>query len=410
MPITLSATAVQPHWIQCETCKGYFDPYDDTPIIDNNGFNKIILCTNCAKHQGLAVCERCDVVYDTDDLHDCDDHLLCDDCARDAGWCNCADCDSWLDPNEQYTISNCTVVCEECFSVSYGYCNECGEAYAQDELSTFENGVFCDSCSLQEGYGGNFTPAEFVNKSGCTTQIGSERCYGLELETDTCDNYNDLRCNGAWGAKNDPTCRGKELYSGILNGDAGLTAVTNLTDLADKNNWETSENCGYHLHIDMRQESDDSLFAAAYAYRAAQTVWRSFINDVRLDNAYCHSARFTCDDLASYSGRFCHFVTDSISSRYSWINLVAYYRHTTFEVRLHPGTCNKCEIINWIKAHLRFVDWACTIGFKGIQEKLAGLDCGEIFNLIAHEAWNDSDLTEYYARCGCYNGFAASPI
>jgi len=226
----------------------------------------------------------------------------------------------------------------------------------------------------------------------------------LELETDTCVGYEDLEDGGAWGAKNDPTCCAKELYSDILDGDVGLEAIADLVKLAEKNNWRAGGGCGYHLHIDMRQENNDSLFAAAYAYRITERMWARFVSARRCSDSYCHPIRWSCADLIGYGSTFSQFARTACRGRYEWVNIAAYNYHSTFEIRLHHGTCNKHEIINWVKAHIRFVDWATTLGFDKVREKMSNLNIGELFDLIASEAWQDNDLRAYYAAKGGYNG------
>jgi hypothetical protein len=252
--------------------------------------------------------------------------------------------------------------------------------------------------------GEDFHFAGFRNRDGRTTCIGSERCFGVELETDNCDGYDALDYNtasGAWGAKYDATCSGKEFYSDILSGDAGLAAITELTDLAVRNRWSAGDDCGYHLHLDMRSENDDSLYAAAYAYRATQELWHGFVDSSRRGNSYSHTANWTCADLDGYvdeGERFSSFLCRKVRGRYNWINLAAYNSHTTFEVRLHHATLSETEVCNWIKANTRFTDWACSLGYEGLRDKLIGKTSDEQFEIIASEAWQDVDLRNYYAE------------
>ncbi len=229
----------------------------------------------------------------------------------------------------------------------------------------------------------------------------------MELETDECNGYDSLdrdmtmEGSGAWGAKYDSTCKGKEFYSDILSGDAGLVAIAELTDLAKRNNWHAGSGCGYHLHLDMRNENDDSLYAAAYAYRATQDLWHDFVDSSRYDNSYAHTANWSCADVDGYvaeGARFSDFVCRKVRGRYTWINLAAYHGHTTFEVRLHHATLSETEVCNWIKANTRFTDWACLLGYEGLRDKLMGKTSDEQFEIIASEAWQDVDLRNYYAE------------
>jgi hypothetical protein len=81
-----------------------------------------------------------------------------------------------------------------------------------------------------------------------------------------------------------------------------------------------------------------------------------------------------------------------------WFNTCSYDLLTTFELRLHEGTCDTEAIINWVKAHTRFADWASGKGFAGVKEALAGLDEKALAELIGREAWKDEALCDYYAK------------
>jgi len=288
-------------------------------------------------------------------------------------------------------------LCEDCWCESYINCEQCGDVISIDDCFTCNGYHYCRDCNSETDCSGNFRPNGFCNRSGRTTDTGSERCFGLELETDRCDDYNNLANGGAWGAKNDPSCNGKEFYSDILDGDEGLVAIAELADLAKQNNWQVCRSCGYHLHIDMRQENDDSLFAAAYAYRATQILWQHFVDNHRHSNPYCHPARWSCVDISDYHGSFRQFVR-SIGGRYAWVNLRAYEEYSTFEIRLHHASLDGNEICNWVKAHIRFVDWATTIGYDKVKEKMENTSIKEQFDIIAREAWQDDKLRTYYAR------------
>ena len=230
------------------------------------------------------------------------------------------------------------------------------------------------------------------------TEAGSARCYGIELETDECDGYEDLKDSGAWGAKDDPTVNGKEFYSAILSGDAGLDAVRTWAKLADRNRWYASDDAGYHLHIDMRNESDDSLYAIAYAYRATQEVWLKFADKCRSSGSYARKCNWDCADVTASADSRSFASWSCKNSRYMWFNTCSYGKFTTFEIRLHEGTCDGDAVINWVKAHTRFADWASSKGLKGVREALTGMNNAEMFDLIAREAWQDDELRDYYAK------------
>ena len=383
MPIALASTKIRPDWSQCADCKGYFDPSTDKHGTVADGFDEKTVCINCLELFGETVCADCgEVVHSNDRI----DHevsyqyrgrtnwrtiVYCEDCADEHGWARCEGCDEWVAPDDQRESPGRDTCCEDCFHERYDYCG---------------------------GDGGDFRPSGFDRRSGCTTKIGSERCFGVELETERCDGYSEIADHGAWGAKDDPTVSGKEFYSAILDGDVGLASITALAEIAESNDWCVDDSCGFHLHLDARNESDDSLFAAAYAYRMTAELWNSFVDSDRDGGNYSYRASWNIDDLNPHTCSFDSFVRNHTTSRYEWLNLRAYNKFKTFEVRLHHGSIDGDEICNWVKAHTRFMDWATTTGFAGVKEALAGKNTAGLFNFIVEEVWKDDTLRDYYAE------------
>ena len=388
-------------WFKCYGCDEWTNPDEQWAGADDNHY-----CESCFGDKYI-ICYGCDSPVRNEDSVDCNGESRCESCARDDGWFECCSCNSWHHGDYRYSDpSGYDDYCESCFWEVYSTCEACNETFDRDDL-TYHESDGCSYCSDCNPAGEDFHFSGFRNTDGRTTCIGSERCFGVELETDECDGYDRLDRgmtmggSGAWGAKYDATCNGKEFYSDILSGDAGLAAVAELTDLADRNRWFAGSGCGYHLHLDMRAENDDSLYAAAYAYRVSQELWHDFVDSSRRGNTYAHTANWTCADLDGYvdeEARFTEFVSRKVRGRYNWINLAAYHGHTTFEVRLHHATLSETEVCNWIKANTRFTDWACSLGYEGLRDKLIGKTSDEQFEIIASEAWQDDDLRNYYAE------------
>ena len=426
MTIALASTKVRLGWIQCADCKGWFDPSEDAYATVADGLDEKTVCVNCIELRGEVICADCGEVSHADDCvvetffkrrwgrRGWTEKIRiyrCEDCAEDAGWARCAGCNKWVAPNEQCNSPEDDIYCDGCFYENFAGCEACGELFDRGEMVVCNDELYCADCAdCAPGYseGEDFDPSGFKRGVGCTTKIGSERCYGVELETDSCADYDELADHGAWGAKCDPTCNGKEFYSDILDGDAGLAAIAAIAELAEDNGWRADSNSGYHLHLDARNESDDSLFAAAYAYRITQELWHSFVDSARAGNTYCHRACWDLDDLSPHADSFNSFICNHTTDRYEWMNLRAYHSHTTFEVRLHHGTCDGEEICNWVKAHTRFMDWATTTGLDGVREALGGMNNVDLFNFIAEKVWKDDALRDYYAKRSVFMRHEAS--
>jgi hypothetical protein len=154
----------------------------------------------------------------------------------------------------------------------------------------------------------------------------------------------------------------------------------------------------------MRNESEDSLRAIAAAYRMTYDLWAGLVSRNRVSNSYCHAAEWTLNEMAAASS----FRTFSYAhTRYTWINLAAYTMHDTFEVRLHQGSLNACEIMNWVRAHTTFADYASKVGgWEAIRDEFDKLSTSEKFDRIC-EIWTAAgceDLAGYYAAKARANG------
>ena len=290
-------------------------------------------------------------------------------------------------------------VCETCrYGNAYRTCVGCNVCDVPANMTEQQGSHYCPICLFREA---NFNFGIFTD-NGCRDKIRSDRCFGVELETHSCDGYYEaLVDHQAWGAKEDCSVHGKEFFSAILKGDSGLEAVDEIAEIADENGWEVESNCGLHLHLDMRGEKRDSLYAIAYAYRATEQVWLSFVSHSRRDGSYCHKCCWTCGDVISAVARRNGLGTRfgnwaSGQDRYDWVTVAAYNVHNTIEIRLHDGTCDGEAVTNWIKAHTRFADWASKLGYEGVKTALSGLTVDEMFTLIAQEVWDDGELTIYY--------------
>jgi hypothetical protein len=265
-------------------------------------------------------------------------------------------------------------------------------------MTSAEGYHYCPACLVRHA---NFDFGVFLD-DGCTDNIGSDRCFGVELETESCDGYYEaLADHPAWGAKEDCTVSGKEFFSAILKGDSGLEAIDDIADIADSNCWDVESNCGFHLHLDMRGEKRDSLYAIAYAYRATENVWLSFVSRSRRSGSYCHRCRWRCSDIDAAVTRRDGLGTRfgswaSGQDRYDWVTVSQYNVHKTIEIRLHDGTCDGEAVTNWIKAHTRFADWASKLGYEGVKAALSGLSVDDMFTFLCQEVWNDGNLTIYY--------------
>jgi len=263
-------------------------------------------------------------------------------------------------------------ICLGCFDAYYTYCDGCGALLARPLRSRVTN--YCSRCRYTEASIWKATPLPV--SIATYTRVGSRRKYGVEIETARCHNHNALRGRTNFGAKPDCSVTGLEFDSPVLYGDEGFDAIAALLDFADEHRWRVDSECGCHIHLDMRAETDAQLAAVAYAYRVTTRLWQQFVPRRRHEGAYCHTPRWSACDLREEfeQGTWCfrdfaEYLTDT---RYEMVNLLAYYDHHTFEIRSLEGTLDKDTICNWVTCHCRFVDAVRDLSFDEIDALFSG--------------------------------------
>lgn len=105
--------------------------------------------------------------------------------------------------------------------------------------------------------------------------------------------------------------------------------------------------CGTHFHIDMRNMDEKKV--TLYGTRIAHAVpaLRLLLPKERRENQYCKTIINTTKTECVKCGKLscdCHVQPH----KYAFVNLAAWNKHKTIEVRGHSGTINADKILNWI--------------------------------------------------------------
>jgi hypothetical protein len=216
--------------------------------------------------------------------------------------------------------------------------------------------------------------------------------FGVELEISTATAYQDLDGKTAFGCKSDCSVHGdgREFVSPVLSGDEGLQAVENLLAYAAANRWRADNSCGYHLHLGMQNYTNAQQRNLYLAYKLTERVWRNLVAEQRSRNSYCRSIPHRARDIRSSSD-----IYNMIVDRYEWINISALESHTTFEVRLHQGTVDRDEVINWIIAHVRFVSAVMAMTERQVTRKFADISVAKRFVRL-ERLWGIPELGNFY--------------
>jgi hypothetical protein len=374
-------------WSRCKECKTWFE---EAELVDCDG-NKV--CVKCACDFGYSYCEACGKWIEN--IVDCNGTYYCEDCANNHGWNLCTSCEVWS--NDTVNDEGGDSYCCNCYSDRYSHCEQCDcETYNDDVRYDEESGyVLCDFCYGNRDGNEYWEQGDFINTTG---YFGSTRKFGIELETHRCPDYVGFKVNRAWGAKHDNSISGKEFVSSILSGNSGLTAIDDLCAYADDNGWTVNNDCGFHLHLDVSKETNESRISIVAAALATYSIWKKFVKVSRHSNTFCTQTEYTINDLKSGNLPTYH-------SRYSWFNVNAYNIHHTFEVRLHEGTLDATTVKNWTKAWTIFADWASKKTITEIKREFANLSVTGIFYKMC-KIWKEGgcpDLIAYYSEKGGFN-------
>lgn len=159
--------------------------------------------------------------------------------------------------------------------------------------------------------------------------------------------YRDV---GQW--VNSPYFFGIELR--VLCKQSELADVMKGVDkLLKKCRAEVNNSCGLHVHLDMRNR--DSIRCAKLLLERERELFK-LVAPNRRDNGYCYSSSVNVKDLDLFTSLEGLVKYDDDLERHTSINLLAYKKHKTIEVRLHEGTIDTQEIVNWCRYLTHIVD------------------------------------------------------
>lgn len=95
---------------------------------------------------------------------------------------------------------------------------------------------------------------------------------------------------------------------------------------------KVNTSCGTHVHFDMRHLHESVVKVIGYRLACSIPALKTILPRSRRRNEWCHH------DIGEMDG----------DTRYAFVNLTAYRKYKTIEVRAHSGTLNARKILNWI--------------------------------------------------------------
>jgi Putative amidoligase enzyme len=382
-------------YVSCEDC-GKMLRYDEWGECDDlrTGDDNKHRCVACdaALFSVCVSCSCCSFRAGNDIRTDPDDPTkeFCQSC-WDNYWFICDACGGVFPFREYYTAPNHSAhYCEQCFEQDYFRCSGCAGSFNRANIHGWDGDPFCNECF---GRADIWKVQPWSGNAVTFNSVGSERCFGVELETESCDNYQSLHGQTEWGCVYECSTLGREFVSPILQGDEGFQEIRILCDIADKYDWSVGQSCGLHIHLDARDLSSSEVLQVAYAYRKTYPLWKKFVNRRRGENSMCGSPQYSATDI-----RAMEHAEDFAEScdRFEFVNWRAYLAHGSIEIRIYQGSLNSREICNWIALHTRFVDVVKSLTFNEIDSVLGRITRTNWRGLTG--IIDDTNLLDYWRR------------
>lgn len=374
-------------FVTCAGCSNVFD--NDICILHDGSF----YCPTCFYDRWFH-CRRCGTrcnrrisdlnEYSNTYCYHCFDYLFV----------RCIECSELVHRSVTYNNPEGESLCQGCFNSYCFTCDDCGQTIWQSDMHRANGGRYCRRCEPYH-VARDWPTGEFSIPTPSYGEIGSERKFGVELETYRCPEHHTLKDKTIWGCVPDCSIEGLEFVSPILYGDEGLNEIKTFCHTVEDMDWSCNSSCGFHAHFDVTNENWESLRSIAYAYRKTYALWCAFVSESRTHNTMCGAPEYSLSDIRKIKSQsdWEYFVGQR--DRFEYINWRAYFVHGTMEVRSHDATLDGGLICSWIMAHARFIDSVRNLSLSAIDE-LFGSNVNEY--LDGFTTCVGSELAEFYSN------------
>lgn len=129
----------------------------------------------------------------------------------------------------------------------------------------------------------------------------------------------------------------------LLTEDDFVAPLTKIMSVLHGMGFPTNEKCGTHVHFDMRNRDIKVVYQNLFK---TQKFLRKFLTRNRKYNTFCKMNK--ADTFEKQL---------SLGDRYYSLNVEAYRRHKTIEVRMHQGTLKSDELIPWINLLIKVMNY-----------------------------------------------------
>lgn len=265
------------------------------------------------------------------------------------------------------------VLCPDCYTNRYKVCRRCCGVFLSENTVLADNSYYCFSCASRTFPKCKYCNNRHIGKNICRCgktrpkSFLTDRYFSTEIEI--VDPNSESRPN-RWTSVSDSSISpgGIEYLSGPM---VGSNAVDEIIEECSLLGGFVDDTCGFHLHLDFGEESQEDVKKFAAACSVLQNLAFDIVKPNRKDSRYCkpYGADFI-DTLLNLPLEETLYNTDNPThienckrnkyheSRYHWLNLHSYYFRGTIEMRQHHGTKNPVTIINWAELWLKVAEWS----------------------------------------------------
>lgn len=226
--------------------------------------------------------------------------------------------------------------------------------------------------------------AQFIDAHGFTwSSVGgtiseesilwSDFTFGVELELLAPVSLHDIRemldtnLFGTWSVVPDGSLQSDigfyamEIVSPILQGEAGIFALTAVTNLLKAKGCRVNNSCGMHVHIGVRGMKPTRLRKIAVAFLNSEHNFDELVPPGRNVNRYCRSNQgvslrqheqletATSVSMLGVCMNGGNSTQHYNNYRYHKLNFQSFVRHGTIEFRQHGGTVESEKAVAWVR-------------------------------------------------------------
>lgn len=133
-----------------------------------------------------------------------------------------------------------------------------------------------------------------------------------------------------------------------------------------------SARCGLHVHVDMRDCTTEQLLKVLCVYSITEALLLKYCGEHREDNPYCIPLTDCLSENTVYKHLFYSkkdYFQNGLqgTKKYTALNILPLNALGTIEFRLHKGTLDTDEVLQWVNMLLNLVNYSVTTE-KDVQQ------------------------------------------